>query len=272
MALTDELSRLMGFDQGPDNNAEVNIKIKPLGSVGAGAQQNAFAPVPSEPSAGTGTSGIGGTSAPSTVAPPATPPTGSETAASSYFGNGETAVPVGQRVQKTNPTLVTHPLGAQTDDIYEAAVAQLQFDTQRQYASLLQELGFMDESGSFIPGTLETGATRQRTELQRQRELQLQQVVENAVRGGTVFSGRRAKLQAQAQELTLQRISPVILPIVIRVLAIQLVSLSLVVRDCWQKQPNGSVRVLKLAQVMVVLLVMVTSLLLLMLIHMAPQR
>jgi hypothetical protein len=79
-------------------------------------------------------------------------------------------------------------------------VAQLAFDTQSRYAQLLQELGFVDEQGRFIPGLLETEALRRRAELSRGRELALQDVIEGAVRGGTVFSGRRAKLTAQAQE------------------------------------------------------------------------
>jgi hypothetical protein len=103
-------------------------------------------------------------------------------------------------MRKQNPTLVTHPLGAQTDDIYESSVAQLAFDTQSRYASLLQELGFIDDAGTFLPGTLETDAARQRADLERQRGLALDEVVNNAIRGGTVFSGRRAQRTAETQQ------------------------------------------------------------------------
>jgi len=97
-------------------------------------------------------------------------------------------------VQGGNPQLVTHPLGKQTDDQYEAAVAQLVHGTNTSYANILKELGFLDETGKFLPGTLETQAARDRFELERQRELARRSVDEGAMRGNTVFSGRRAKL------------------------------------------------------------------------------
>jgi hypothetical protein len=198
MAITEDLRRLLGFDDGPENNAEIQFKIKPLGAVGAAA---AAASDPTVTGA-SGETGAGGGS-PATGLPGTglTPAQGTPQAGPLGFGpQGASIVPQAQQLRKTNPTLITHPLGAQTDDIYEAAVAQLQFDTQSRYAQLLQELGFMDDSGQFMPGTLETDAARQRNELDRQRSLGIQDVTENAVRGGTVFSGRRAQLQAQTQQ------------------------------------------------------------------------
>lgn len=207
MALTDDIRSLLGFGDGPETNAEINLKIKPLGSVSA-------APAPSDPttvgatggdasggatlgtlgsspSAGTGTLPLGGGIG--------TTPDANRTLLG--FGpGGQSVVDPSQRLRNTNPNLIKHPLGAQTDDIYEAAVAQLAFDTQRQHAQLLQELGFVDAEGNFMPGTLETEAVRQRSELERQRQLTLEEVIGNAVRGGTVFSGRRAKLQSDAQQ------------------------------------------------------------------------
>jgi len=191
--LTEDIRRLLGFDDGPQSNAEIQFKIKPLGAVGAAA-------IPSDPSvvgAGGDTAASGGPGAAGAI------PTGPGNTAVSPTGfgpQGQTILTPQQQISKKNPSLITHPLGAQTDDLYESAVAQLQFDTQSRYASLLQELGFMDDSGQFMPGTLETDASRQRGELERQRELGLQDVIENAVRGGTVFSGRRAKLQSQTQQ------------------------------------------------------------------------
>lgn len=202
MALTEDIRRLLGFEDGPENNAEIQFKIKPLGSVGATVG------VPSDPSvtgateAGSGVSGVGGASQAS-GALGAVGAGASNTAINlpAGFGpQGASIVPQQQQVKNQNPSLVTHPLGAQTDDIYEAAVAQLQYDTQSRYAQLLQELGFVGDSGQFMPGTLETEATRQRYDLERQRDLSLQEVIEGAVRGGTVFSGRRAQNQAQAQQ------------------------------------------------------------------------
>lgn len=199
MALTDELSRLLGFDQ-PGNNAEISFKLKPI--LPPGQAEATIGGAPSDPALGAGGAGAGDTNASSggtsAIGGAANPlgqlPLG--------FGpQGQSIVPEAQRrAQGSNPQLITHPLGAQTDDIYEAAVSQLQFDTQSQYARLLQEIGFMGPGGEFMPGTLETDAIRQRAEVERQRELALQDVIEAAVRGGTVFSGRRAKNTAQAQQ------------------------------------------------------------------------
>ncbi len=211
MALTEDIRRLLGFDQ-PGNDAEIQFKIKPLSLTSSMQTQAPATPATSEPSVtgGGGETGAGGgiltpTAPAAQVIPPENAPpitTGAATTSPSagYGAGGLSIVPGGQRVQNKNPSLVTHPLGAQTDDVYEAAVAQLQHQTQSQYMNLLQELGFMDEQGNFIPGTLETEAVRQRAELERQRGLSLQDVLENAVQRGTVFSGRRAKLTAQAQQ------------------------------------------------------------------------
>jgi len=216
MALDEDLMRIMGFNQGPDNNAEVTMKIKPLGSVSASgitpanatATPTSAAPpeqgqpsVPSDPASvgGASTSVPGGTATPTLPATDASL-TGAPAAAPAGYGpEGQSIVPEAQRVANKNPQLVTHPLGAQTDDIYESSIAQLQFDTQAKYMSLLQDLGFMDDKGQFMPGLLETEAVRRRSDIGFERDLALQQVVENAVRGNTVFSGRRAQNQAQTQ-------------------------------------------------------------------------
>jgi hypothetical protein len=78
-------------------------------------------------------------------------------------------------------------------------VAQLQFDTQRNYLQTLADLGWMDEGGNFVPGLLETEAVRRRGDLNFEREGAIRNVTEGAMRGGTVFSGRRAFNQSQAQ-------------------------------------------------------------------------
>lgn len=204
MALTEDLQRIMGFDQGPDNNAEVNIKIKPLGAVNAAAT--------SEPStvgaAGGATGGTAGVGEAPTVegTPLGSPltPTGAKppTPPGTYQGfgpEGQSIVPLGQRQKKVNPTLVTHPLGARTDDLYESAIAQLQFDANRKYLETLADLGWMDEAGNFIPGLLETEAVRRRSDLGFERDAAIRMALEGSQRGGTVFSGRRAWNQAQAQ-------------------------------------------------------------------------
>ena len=194
--LTEDFRRLLGFDDGPESNAEISLKIKPLGAVSGGAtgagenptldSSLASAPTVAGGETGTGAGLAAGAPAPASAAPPTTP--GAVTPAFN------TVVPTGQQVQGGNPQLVTHPLGKQTDDQYEAAVAQLVHGTNTSYANILKELGFLDETGKFLPGTLETQAARDRFELERQRELARRSVDEGAMRGNTVFSGRRAKL------------------------------------------------------------------------------
>lgn len=111
----------------------------------------------------------------------------------------QSQVPVNQRLTK-NPQLVTHPLGAQTDAQYESAVAQLQQNINSQYATVLRDLGFLDADGNFVPGALELEAARRRAELGYQQDLAKQQVTNDSLRRGTIFSGRRAVLQAQAEQ------------------------------------------------------------------------
>jgi len=111
----------------------------------------------------------------------------------------QSQVPSNQRLSQ-NPQLVTHPLGAQTDSQYEAAVAQLAHGVNQQYAGVLRDLGFIDESGNFVPGALELAAARQRASLQNQQQLAREQVTNDKLRQGALFSGRRAVLQAQAEQ------------------------------------------------------------------------
>jgi hypothetical protein len=98
-----------------------------------------------------------------------------------------------------NPTLPDHPLGAYTDAQYEAEMAKLRAQTSRTYADILQKLGFMDDKGQFIPGSIETGAWRDRLAAQRGQGLAIEGVTNEAQRGGTLFSGLRADNQARAE-------------------------------------------------------------------------
>ena len=198
MTLAENLQNLMNVNQ-DGANAEINLKVKPLAAVSSADGSLASDPTTvgggGETGAGSGaggggTPGGGGGGGLASAADTATLP--------SFFGpGGESVVPVGQRQTMTNPQLVTHPLGSRTDDIYEAAVAQLQQQTQAQYLDTLRDLGWINDQGQFVAGNLETQAIRDRAEINRQREMKLQDIIEGAVRGGTVFSGRRAQLQEQ---------------------------------------------------------------------------
>lgn len=115
-------------------------------------------------------------------------------------GLNSLATPTGEYIPQglTNKPLsldVSAPLGSQTDSMYEAGVAQLAQATQAKYLDYLKALGYADQTtGKLIPGTLETEAIRQRYELNRQLLEAQRDVNEGAMRGGTVFSGRRAQL------------------------------------------------------------------------------
>lgn len=185
-----------------DPNQEVSIKVKPLqaitdtGGAASGVQGGSGASV-----GGGGTVDMPRLTMGGGGAAPAMPRLGATPGASAdrnYSGFGS-AVKPSQRLSQ-NPMLITHPLGAQTDAEYEAAIAQLQQRISSQYAGILRELGFVDSEGNFTQGLLETEAARQRAELERQQALAREQVTQNAQRGGTVFSGRRAVLQAQAEQ------------------------------------------------------------------------
>jgi hypothetical protein len=209
MALATDIRNALG-DYQPGEDAEINLKIKPLGTPAVTPAtttpipQAELASAPTSVGGTTGTATGGAAPSPAVGGAALTPlselPAGTPPPLPAGYGvGGATVVPTNQQLVRTAPALETHPLGARTDDIYEAAVAQLRQQTQSQYMQALGELGFMDEAGNFIPGTLETEAVRQRADIGRQREAALQQVLEDAVRGGTVFSGRRAERTAKAQ-------------------------------------------------------------------------
>lgn len=99
-----------------------------------------------------------------------------------------------------NPMLPAHPLGAYTDAQYESQDAILRNTIAKQYADLLQQLGYRDGNGNFIMGSVETGANKQKQELAVQQRLAAQGVTDQAQREGTLFSGMRGTLQARAED------------------------------------------------------------------------
>ena len=197
MTLADNLQQLMALDQ-DGANAEINLKVKPLtNSSGVSALASDPTSVGAGGDTGGAGSGAGGGGTPGGGGGPLANPVDTATLPAGFGQGGESVVPINQRQTMTNPQLVTHPLGARTDDIYEAAIAQLQQQTQSQYRNTMRDLGWVNDQGQFIAGNHETQAIRDRAEINRQRELKLQDIIEGAVRGGTVFSGRRAQLQEQ---------------------------------------------------------------------------
>lgn len=98
-----------------------------------------------------------------------------------------------------NPQLPQHPLGAYTDSQYEAQVAQLKFEIAQRYNDVLQQLGYTDDNGNFVPGQVETEANRQRSDLGRNMNLADEQTTQQAQQQGTLFSGLRGTAQARAE-------------------------------------------------------------------------
>ena len=96
-----------------------------------------------------------------------------------------------------NPMLPAHPQSS--DSQYLAEEAILRANMARQYADILQQLGYVDEQGRFIPGQVSVNANRQAGELERSSDLATEQVTNDAQRAGTLFSGRRAVDTSRAQ-------------------------------------------------------------------------
>jgi hypothetical protein len=98
-----------------------------------------------------------------------------------------------------NPQLPQHPLGAYTDSQYEAQLAQLKQEISQRYNDVLQQLGYTDDNGNFVPGSVETQANRQKSELARNIQLADEQTTQQHQQQGTLFSGLRGTAQARAE-------------------------------------------------------------------------
>jgi hypothetical protein len=108
------------------------------------------------------------------------------------------AIPPSKQLTK-NPLLSQTPLGAYTDSQYEAGNAQLRNSIAKQYADILQQIGYKDDAGNFIPGQIEADAQKQQAELQRGMGIAQEEVTQGAQREGTLFSGLRGTNQARAE-------------------------------------------------------------------------
>lgn len=98
-----------------------------------------------------------------------------------------------------NPMLPQHPVTAAYDSQYAADEAVLRAQISRSYADILQQLGYTDEQGNFITGSVATNAARQQTDLNRSSDLAAEQTTQDSQRSGTLFSGYRGTAQARAQ-------------------------------------------------------------------------
>lgn len=113
--------------------------------------------------------------------------------------------PQGQALRR-QPGLPSTPTAGQ-DSQYTAAEAQLRADVNRRYADILQNLGYQNDQGQFIPGEVEAQAQRQRPELQRNMDIAAEDVTKQSQREGTLFSGLRSQQTARAQHPFVQALA-----------------------------------------------------------------
>jgi|SRR5215471_645300 len=100
-----------------------------------------------------------------------------------------------------NPMLPQVPVTGDLDSQYLAEEAQLRSQVAKNYADILQQIGYTDQNtGQFIPGSVSVQAGRQAEDLQRQSDLAAEDVTNQAQQAGTLFSGRRAFDIARAQQ------------------------------------------------------------------------
>lgn len=103
--------------------------------------------------------------------------------------------------------LPVNPLGGFTDSQYLADNAMLRHSISRQYADLLQQLGYTDGKGHFIMGDVESGANRQRSDLIRSVGLAEEDTTHQMQNASTLFSGYRGTAQARAEHPFVQGIA-----------------------------------------------------------------
>lgn len=98
-----------------------------------------------------------------------------------------------------NPQLPPHPLGSFTDAQYIADESSLRTEAVKQYQKILRQLGYVDPSGTYVPGVVEVGSEAEKTRLNRELGLAEEQNTNEARSFGTLFSGMRATNLARRQ-------------------------------------------------------------------------
>lgn len=115
---------------------------------------------------------------------------------------------IGQGYQLGALSLPGTPQGAQTDSMYEAALAALRFGATNQYNQIRRQIGYTDPlTGAYIPGLVETQAMRDAEEAKRGSSLAEQATTEDMQRAGTLFSGYRGTAQARNQAPWIQALA-----------------------------------------------------------------
>lgn len=92
------------------------------------------------------------------------------------------------------------PMGAFTDAQYLADEAALRNQIAQQYSQILQQLGYRNPAtGAVIPGRVVQDANLRLAGYQNDLQNAARQVTQNAQQTGTIFSGMRPQLLAQAE-------------------------------------------------------------------------
>ena len=105
-----------------------------------------------------------------------------------------------------NPQL-PEPQGVWSDPQYETDISDLRRSFIENYQNDLQQLGYTDAAGNYIPGGLQIAYDRQNTAAQKALADAEIAAANNAQMRGTLFSGRRADELAQMQAPTRTQIS-----------------------------------------------------------------
>jgi hypothetical protein len=98
-----------------------------------------------------------------------------------------------------NPQLPPVPQGEWSDASYLADEARLRAETISKYHDVLQQLGYTDDQGNYIPGIVDVEANRRRGDLGRSIDQAALGITRNAQREGTLFSGIRADRTGEAE-------------------------------------------------------------------------
>jgi hypothetical protein len=108
-----------------------------------------------------------------------------------------------------NPQLPQHPLGQYTDAQYEADEAGLKSEFNQKYQDILQQIGFSNEQGQFIPGSLELEANQRRADINRDLGLAREESTNVSREQGTLFSGVRGTQLARAEHPYVSELSDI---------------------------------------------------------------
>lgn len=84
------------------------------------------------------------------------------------------------------------------DPQYQSDIADLRYNTLTDFHDALQQLGYTDDQGNYVPGLLDIEANRNRQAYDYAQAAAERGVNEAAQRAGTLFSGRRGDFIAEA--------------------------------------------------------------------------